>query len=527
VAAYQVLLLNTAVPQIQAAQSGDTYVVPRDIAFSTVASFAAGTAAAPSIVATGDVNTGIWFPAADTIAASTGGSEQMRLTSTGLGIGTSSPVAKLDVRSSGTFTGDPQASFYDTRAVDANIGGGINFGGTFTGTTVTTWAGISGLKENATDGNFAGSLTFFTRPNGSGAVERMRIDSSGNLGLGVTPSAWSGLKAFEFAGVGSSLASASNNNLFLSANAWYNGTNWRYGITAAASQYQSFGGAHAWYTAPSGTAGNAITFTQAMTLDASGNLGVGTTSPNSYGINSRVIHVDGGANASEIKFTNSTSGSSGANGLVLQLNGNDAYLWNGENSFLSFGTNNTERARITSGGNFCVGATSELIDSGRRFSSVGGSVAGSFKVLTTSDIAVEMWNSATSGDNIFSEFKTEASPTFRGSITYNRAGGLVAYNITSDYRAKDILGPVANPGATIDALKVYNGKMKGATVERPMLVAHEAQAVAPYSVTGEKDAVNDDGTPKYQQMDVSSLVPLLIAEIQSLRARVAQLEQGN
>jgi len=66
--------------------------------------------------------------------------------------------------------------------------------------------------------------------------------------------------------------------------------------------------------------------------------------------------------------------------------------------------------------------------------------------------------------------------------------------------------------------------MKGATVERPMLIAHEAQAVTPYAVTGEKDAVNDDGTPKYQQMDVSSLVPLLIAEIQSLRARVAQLE---
>jgi hypothetical protein len=43
-------------------------------------------------------------------------------------------------------------------------------------------------------------------------------------------------------------------------------------------------------------------------------------------------------------------------------------------------------------------------------------------------------------------------------------------------------------------------------------------------VTGEKDAVNEDGTPKYQQMDVSALVPLLLAEIQSLRARVAQLE---
>jgi hypothetical protein len=71
---------------------------------------------------------------------------------------------------------------------------------------------------------------------------------------------------------------------------------------------------------------------------------------------------------------------------------------------------------------------------------------------------------------------------------------------------------------------VYIGKMKGASVERPMLVAHEAQTVAPYAVTGEKDAVDVDGNPRYQQMDVSSFVPLLIAEIQSLRARVQTLE---
>ncbi len=82
-AAYEVLLLNTAVPQIQAAQSGDTYVVPRDIAFSTVASFAAGAVATPSIVATGDANTGIWFPAADTVAVSTGGIERARISSDG------------------------------------------------------------------------------------------------------------------------------------------------------------------------------------------------------------------------------------------------------------------------------------------------------------------------------------------------------------------------------------------------------------------------------------------------------------
>jgi len=56
------------------------------------------------------------------------------------------------------------------------------------------------------------------------------------------------------------------------------------------------------------------------------------------------------------------------------------------------------------------------------------------------------------------------------------------------------------------------------------LVAHEVKEVAPYCVTGKKDAVNEEGNPIYQQMDHQVLVPLLIAEIQQLRIRVAALE---
>ena len=136
-----------------------------------------------------------------------------------------------------------------------------------------------------------------------------------------------------------------------------------------------------------------------------------------------------------------------------------------------------------------------------------------------------IWNSATAGDNAFFQFGTEGTYTARGSITYNRGGGQVAFNTTSDYRAKDIVGPVKDSGATIDALKVYTGKMKCATIERPMLIAHEAQEVVPYAVTGKKDAVDANENPVFQQIDVSSLVPLLLAEIQSLRTRVSTLEK--
>jgi len=273
------------------------------------------------------------------------------------------------------------------------------------------------------------------------------VDASQNLGIGVTPSAWgSGLfKVFQIGGGGSNISAiaGTDEQIQVVSNAYYDGSAYKYVISANSSRYVQNNGGHSWDIAPSGTAGNAITFTQAMTLDASGNLLVGTTT----------------AYAKTVSIS-----SDGVLAGVIGIND---------------------------------------------FSGVS---------------CVDSWNRATSGNNTFSVFGTEVSFTTRGSITYNRAGGLVVYNTTSDYRAKDIIGPVQDSGATIDALKVYEGQMKDATQSRPMLIAHEAQAVTPYAVTGEKDAVKKDGTPDYQQMDVSSLVPLLVAEIQSLRIRISQLE---
>jgi len=191
------------------------------------------------------------------------------------------------------------------------------------------------------------------------------------------------------------------------------------------------------------------------------------------------------------------------------------------NGSLSFGTKSRERARIDTSGNLLLGitATSSYAD-GKIVTDTSGTGA-SFKTSTVGAACLIGWNSATSGDNVFSIFVTETSPTVRGSITYNRTGGLTVYNTTSDYRAKDIIGPVTDSGALIDSVPVYMGKMKGATQERPMFIAHETPA---YAHTGEKDAVDADGNPVYQQMDATALIPVMWAEIQSLRARVAALE---
>lgn len=130
-------------------------------------------------------------------------------------------------------------------------------------------------------------------------------------------------------------------------------------------------------------------------------------------------------------------------------------------------------------------------------------------------------NPATASDNIFIKFYTEAGATLRGSITYNRGGGVVAYNTSSDYRAKDVYGAFTESGDVIDALQVHLGKMKGAIIERPMFIAHEAQAIVPYAVSGTKDAVDKDGKEILQQMDHSVLMPLVVAELKSLRGRLA------
>jgi hypothetical protein len=340
-------------------------------------------------------------------------------------------------------TGLCRVEFYGSCYGGASVGGLISLSTPGTSSS-TSWLKLNGwLQNNSTSLTQTNASTYYT--NGSTSAV---INSSGNLGLGVTPSAWSALGGIEtmFKATGY-FAHKSFPNTYTVGNAYYDGSNWIYGTTGySAAYYAVVGqtGVHQWLTAPSGTAGNAITFTQAMTLDASGNLLVGTTTVGDV-------------------------------------------------------------AMITA-----------VAPASRRGISA--------KTVTSAYGVLELWNAATTGDNAFVDFYTEAGQSVRGSITYNRAGGLTAYNTTSDYRAKDIIGPVQDSGATIDALKVYEGQMKGATQSRPMLIAHEAQAVTPYAVTGEKDAVKEDGTPDYQQMDVSSLVPLLIAEIQSLRIRIAQLE---
>jgi len=142
---------------------------------NTIASFGAGAAALPSIAAKGDLDTGVWFPAANTIAASTGGSERLRIDTSGnVGIGTSSPGTKLDVQGSNVIVRSIASSGYAGFVADGA-----------TGSQVHHFFNINNVETARLTSDAGNFLAFST---GSSATERMRIDSSGNLLLGTTSS---------------------------------------------------------------------------------------------------------------------------------------------------------------------------------------------------------------------------------------------------------------------------------------------------------------------------------------------------
>jgi hypothetical protein len=230
------------------------------------------------------------FATADGAAQAT---ERMRIDAGGdVGIATSNPTAGIAYSSNARILGIAGSGFnfatsygsfnvQNNRATPAaaDVLGSLDFASA--NNTQPLKAQIATVLEGAGGGTggFGGAIVFNNRANNSASMsERMRIDSSGNLGLGVTPSAWSTGKAFELGAVGSGILGLSGET-DITENAYFN-AGWKYAASSlATAMYSISQGKHIWFNAPSGTAGNTITFTQAMTLDASGRLGIGTSSP--------------------------------------------------------------------------------------------------------------------------------------------------------------------------------------------------------------------------------------------------------
>ena len=421
--------------------------------------------------------------------------EGMRLTSTGLGIGTSSPSFKFQTKV----------------ATNGNLAVTTPNSGTGARVWVVNDA-VSAVQRLELQGNPV------VLPLTSGADGLYFDATSGNLGLGVTPSAWfSTYKALQI-GAYTALAQSGGSNTFLLNNAYVNaaGTT-TYLNTAAASYYNQSAGAHSWYNAPSGTAGNAITFTQAMTLDASGYLGVGDTSPSSNGRISSIVPSVGSYNAQ----TAAWYGSNGTGSMRLWIanlaysgvGANEPWLHSYQNMNIgSDGAINikfivgAEVARIDTSGNLLVGQTTS---GPLNVNGVGIAPA------ATGGVDFNHVTGTASGV-LYARFNYAGSAI--GSITQSGTTA-VLYNVTSDQRLKENIVDAPEFGSVIDSLQVRSFDWKtDQTHQRAGFVAQELVSVAP-------EAVHQPADPdEMMAVDYSKLVPMLVKEIQSLRIRIAQLE---
>ena len=235
--------------------------------------------------------------------------------------------------------------------------------------------------------------------------------------------------------------------------------------------------------------------TTAVTLDTSGNGGIGQTPVNSRRLTATTSGqtdlsiVAGSANYGQLLF-----GYTGADnkGIVA---------YNNSDNSMQFYTNVTERMRIDSSGNVLVGCTS-------RYSTI---VQG-LQLQASGSASLAL--SRTSDNGTVARFFSTSTDVGNISVT----GSTTTFNSTSDYRLKENVQPMTGALAKVAQLKPVTYKWKVDGSDGQGFIAHELAEVVPDCVTGEKDALDKDGNPSYQGIDTSFLVATLTAAIQELKA---------
>jgi hypothetical protein len=444
----------------------------------------------------------------DTVGASTSllfginNAERMRLDTLGnLGLGTASPLAKFSVK---LATATAVSTIANTTGWDSTyvvFGNPDSTSGQGFGISVNnTLSGVNLVSVNPTadwiDTNYYSRNHIFY----GGGVQRMYLNSSGNLGLGVTPSAWyssEGYKALQVGNASLFGRNSTNSELYLSSNTFENSSgNPTYITSDFATRYAQNDGVHSWLTAPSGTAGNAITFTQAMTLNASGNLGIGTTSP------TYKLDVYGGASGTR---TDVFVSNAAANYNIGVLSDNNGFA-SSTNAML-FYTAATERMRITSAGNTQPGTDNaySLGVSGTRWSAVWAANG----TIQTSD---EREKKDIIDADLGLDFISKLRPvSFKWKVGQN----IVTSEVVKDEEGNPILDEEGNE-KTESVIVPREGKRT-----HYGLIAQEVEELLDGKDFG--GFIHDEETDT-KGLRYDQFIPLLIKSIQELEARIKQLE---
>jgi hypothetical protein len=249
---------------------------------------------------------------------------------------------------------------------------------------------------------------------------------------------------------------------------------------------------------------------QQFILTTAGNVGIGTTAPTD------ILHLarSGTGVYNAIHFTNPNStadfyvgmGGSAVSNSSLQ---NNAYLYNVGNSAIVMATNDTERMRITSGGNVLIGTTSATPVSSNV---IGINLSSGAQIQSSVDGRAVLLNRI-NDNGVTMEF--HRGGTSVGNISVTTVS--TTYNVTSDYRLKEDLQPI-NGLEIVNKIKVYDYKWKSEDSRMDGVLAHELAEVLPYAVTGVKDG------EQMQSVDYSKIVPVMVQAIKDLKAELDTLK---
>ncbi len=451
--------------------SGITISGGTNLTVSGTAEFASGTVSAPSITFIDDNNTGIYEPAADTVAITTAATERLRVDSSGnLGIGTTS----VDFNDFGSNTGGVAIEDIGVSNTGLKIGEGSN-------DNYLIAAGNGSFYQS----HYGSGSMIFGVGNGTGA-EQMRIDSSGRLLVG-TPSA--------------------ETRFGFTPKLQVEGTGVDAGIALARYSNDNTGPVLIFSKSRGTSVGDNTSVIENSVLGAVYFAGADGTDQSSTGA-SIIAQVDGtpGSNDMPGRLTFSTT----ADGA----------------------SSPTERMRIDSSGSLLMGRTSAYNSSPGEVAVFQGNRHGVviFQSVNANYTCLNLRNAYANngGNNVSGNMITfhDNGGTERGKIATN--GSSTSYITSSDYRLKENVVPLTGAIDRINKLKVHRFNFIGisdSTVDG--FLAHEAQTVVPEAVTGTKDEVDDDNNPVMQGIDKSKLVPLLTAALQEAIAKIETLEANN
>ena len=240
--------------------------------------------------------------------------------------------------------------------------------------------------------------------------------------------------------------------------------------------------------------------TTAVTIDASQNVGIGTTSP------AYKLEVNGGAVAGFMRLA-STANPTGFDMGVGGSGDPTAYIYNRNNTPLLFATNNTERMRIDSSGNLLVGSATALGTPRVFIKNTTGNANNPVIILQAQATSV-----ATTMLGFY-----DGDATFCGQVYIDPAANTTIFATSSDYRLKENVAPMAGALDKVSALNPVTYEWVKSGKSGQGFIAHELQAVVPECVIGEKDAIDEEGNILPQMIDTSFLVATLTAAIQELK----------